>query len=271
MSNEFHDYPEGFVTEEIVNAATREIANYTVMFASNGQPLGSGTLVLVDEAPGILTAAHVTDILIHQDDAPTIDLVIADTLHRLRLDKKYAAVKRYRGAGDEAKGPDIAFLRIGDLRVIGTLKARKSFRRLSLKMSAYFDAIEPPAKALCFFAGAPAELASESGQRGTSSHVLVLKLLLGRTQVVQKWTDDGFDYIGCASIAGDHGFPSSFGGLSGAGIWHIQLTMDPHVGKPSLDYLNPELIGVAFYETELQNGSRIIRAHSTRGLCSLLA
>src|SRR5688572_21466496 len=108
MSYEFHHQPEGFVTENIMDAAIREIADYAVLLASDGQSCGSGTLVLNGSVPGILTAAHVID---HVMDlkSPTFELVIAQTLHRLPLEKKYLSVKWRRGDGDPANGPDLAF------------------------------------------------------------------------------------------------------------------------------------------------------------------
>jgi hypothetical protein len=79
-----------------------------------------------------------------------------------------------------------------------------------------------------------------------------------------------FHYLRCAMFAGAHGFPKDYGGVSGGSIWHIPLCMDPEKGDTSLHYLKPELLGVAFYQMELRDDSRVILAHSHQSLLSSL-
>lgn len=271
MRYEFHDHPADFDAEPLFNEATLEVANYTVMLATEGRSCGSGTLVSHGATFGVLTAAHVIDHLMHEEKCPMIELVFRTTEHRLSVEKKYLGIRRYRGEGGPADGPDVALIAIADQRALGTIKAAKSFLPFGPDMSPIFDAMPKPETALCCFAGAPAELDTETGTRGTASHVLTQKLFLGRTQIVESRSQGPFHYLGCASLAGEHGFPKSFGGVSGGGIWHIPLEMVRSSEKSSLRYLPPELIGVAFYQTDLKDSGRIIRAHRTQGLSASLA
>ena len=48
-------------------------------------------------------------------------------------------------------------------------------------------------------------------------------------------------------IAGQHGFPEKYGGVSGGGAWVIPLTMDPDKGESTLRY-EPLYCGAVFYE-----------------------
>jgi hypothetical protein len=265
---EIHYHPEGAVPDSLLDQATIDLEKYAVLFAVEGRASGSGSLVTLEGKFGIVTAAHVIDDLICAR-GESIELVITTAYHRLSLEKATLAIRKRRGERD-GDGPDLAFIGINDPNALSALKAKKSFYRLPPARPLVFDQLEDRRTALCLIAGGPAEMDSETGKRMTPEHVLMRSLFFGRAQVVNEWRTGGYDFLEVAMFSGQHGFPSDYGGVSGGGIWHIPLAMDPDKGRASLHYLNPELIGVAFYQSPPVDGARTIRAHGHRALAGLL-
>jgi hypothetical protein len=58
--------------------------------------------------------------------------------------------------------------------------------------------------------------------------------------------------------------PQSFGGASGGGIWSIQLVKDEITRRLMIG--KRELVGVAFYETGIENNEQYIRGHFIRSI-----
>ncbi len=265
---EIHYHPEGTVPDSLLDQATIDLEKYAVLFAVEGRSSGSGSLVSLEGKCGILTAAHVIDDLM-RTHGESIELVITMAYHRLSLEKATLEIRKHRCERD-GDGPDLAFIGINDPNALSALKAKKSFYRLPPPKPLVFDQLEDRRTALCLIAGGPAEMDSETGKRMTPEHVLMRRLFFGRAQVVNEWQAGDCDFFEVLMFSGQYGFPSDYGGVSGGGIWHIPLTMDPDKGRASLQYLYPELIGVAFYQSPAIDGARTIRAHGHRALVGLL-
>jgi hypothetical protein len=267
---EFGRYAEGSVPEALLHQATRALVDYLVSFGVDDLPSGSATLVVVDDKPGFLTAAHVVDDLMRSRSV-RVAIICAEYPHQLLLSKENLLVCRYGPTEGEFPGPDLAFIHLQDLECLGVLKARKSFYPLLSNPDLIFPRIQPRGAALCFIAGAPEEMSTELGVRKTPSHILGTKHFLGRAQVSDEFITDGFDYLKLGILAGQDGFPANFGGVSGGGIWHIPLCVNPDVGLNSITFTKPELVGVAFYQSALSGRSRTILGHGPKQLYSLIA
>lgn len=133
-----------------------------------------------------------------------------------------------------------------------------------------FEGYMPIESRLCFIFGAPAELATETGERGTPEHVLNSIHFAARAQLIGEFSNAGYNFLEFGLCAGEHGFPSKYGGISGGGVWHIPLTMNPDVGLESVDFESPELVGVAFYQRPADSGCVLI-AQSYTAFPSLFA
>ena len=55
--------------------------------------------------------------------------------------------------------------------------------------------------------------------------------------------------------------PTSFGGVSGGGVWQVPLIRDRQGDLEADDYI---LSGVAFYQTKLDGNHRLIRCHGRK-------
>lgn len=167
-------------------------------------------------------------------------------------------------------GPDLAFLCLLDNVTISSLKAKKSFYPLCSGNCDIFDQIHPKITSVCCLIGAPVEMAVEQGAMGSESHLLGSTHLAARAQITEETKIEGFDYLSVAVVAGRKGFPENYQGVSGGGLWHIPLSIDPEVGPSSIAYEHPELVGVAFYQSDFNEQSRTIFCHGPKSIYEML-
>ena len=254
---EYSHYSEGSVPVALLDRAARAISDYSISLSIDNGSWGSGTLVCFEQYYGILTAAHVVSALERRKDK-MIAIVCADHLHRLLLSREHIDIVRLDTLGEESQGPDLAFIAILDQDCVGTLKAKKSFYPIKRTSALTFEEYMPIESRLCFIFGAPAELATETGERGTPEHVLNSIHFAARAQLIGEFSNAGYNFLEFGLYAGEHGFQSKYGGISGGGVWHIPLTMNPDVGLESVDFESPELVGVVFYQRPADLGCVLI-------------
>ena len=72
----------------------------------------------------------------------------------------------------------------------------------------------------------------------------------------------GFDYIDAVVPLDAAGLPSTFGGVSGGGLWQIRLARD----GDKWSWITPLLQGCAFYETPPSDGKRALRCHGPKSV-----
>ena len=264
---DFEDVSLGTLPDELLESIVRVLADFTVGFVRvdetpAGQDvilLGSGTLVSAGKTRGILTAEHVVRVLPAKGriglilaSTPQIHTIDATALQRLWAD---------RGAVD-AEGPDIAVLALPDV-VAGTIAAKKTFYNLDLRrelmlqnpdirdgfwnINGFVDELTRvdrradgtiEAKGFCNFAGAGGPEAD--------------------------FTIGNYDYVEFPVIpVHGPGVPTSFGGVSGGGLWQIPLLRDA-AGRVDRKG-TPLLSGVVFYQFE-QGGHRHVKCHFRRSV-----
>lgn len=77
------------------------------------------------------------------------------------------------------------------------------------------------------------------------------------------FTRGRYDYVDSKEFFGAHGFPKSYGGFSGGGLWHVYVHLDPKTGERTERNC---LAGMAFYEFPAKRRYRVIRCHGARSI-----
>jgi hypothetical protein len=84
---------------------------------------------------------------------------------------------------------------------------------------------------------------------------------------------DGFDYIKLIVRSGDGTYPKDCAGMSGGGMGLVPFSYgpddDPNDPKTARNEA-PILAGVSFYQSEIENGERIITRHGYDSIYSRL-
>ena len=224
---------------------------------SDQQVLGSGTLVSIGDATAILTADHVLAELRHPirvlfptrfDHSPGSTPGPSRTL-------QYSA-KRTIGRGtDEARGPDLGLLIVMKCDV----PHAKVFYSLTKHASRVRTEPRPNGDGGWALVGAPAEWTRIDEPHAGFASINEQRVLIGVTDVKREFEKDGFDYFDVA--ANSNNGPTSFGGCSGGGLWHVDLAT---TASGEIDICNPSLSGVAYYQC--QSPPHDIRCHGRQSI-----
>jgi hypothetical protein len=249
--------------------AGRDLATFTVGLAKmsvNGRvedavPAGSGTLVTVGTVAGILTAAHVVKNLPDRKEVALMRFPGKPQLLQKQTIDMALAQKLVIAAGDEGPGgPDLAFLRLPMVNV-DNLKATNSFLNIGArrgvippvhKGSAYVDAV----------IGVVAEWTKDLPSRRPNTRIKGFELLFCGGTTTAKYKVGEFDLCTFEPSFGE-GIrpPSSYGGVSGGGLWRIYFVPDG-----SNRVLEKRLAGIAFYEVADTNSAIRIICHGPRSI-----
>lgn len=249
----------------LFNQLASSVGHYTVGFvrlpktsAGLPEPCGTATLVSINSMHYFLTASHVWEKLKKSKDIG-VTIVPKDNLFQIPTKQLRATGPPKPTAEDE--GPDIVLLEI-PAEKLGEISARKSFYPLEPPWN------RPSVKARCvevrILMGSPGEAATITP--ATQDTPTSLDLTIQAVEVdpePETFTKDGYDYIDSKAISAAHGFPYSYGGFSGGGLWRVQIYYDPETGKRESRH---GLEGMAFHQSDLLGGHRIIRCHGRRSI-----
>jgi hypothetical protein len=261
MLEEYGLHPSSIVPCQLKDSGTREMANYSVSLILNQRLVGSGTLIRVDDAYGILTAKHVA--LEIENSGKSIGVNIANYPHGFFIPPpclEHVTVGDFNDS-DEDEGPDLCVLCILDPNDLSTIKSKKSFYPIDRLVRGEFWNELPIAEMSWYLVGAPDERCTSEGQSGTASHVLGAKHFHGEARFKSLRNRRKFDYVTLNLIAGNYSYPTDYGGISGGGVWLLPIAMDPEIGESTIHHEAPILAGVEFYQHRLQNASRDIVCH----------
>jgi hypothetical protein len=248
----------GELRQNIVRSLGSSTVALFAVFDDHGMDLlklaGSGSFVIIDGSHFILTAAHVWEYI---QSAVKMGITLTDNIsHKHLIDIPTivsTTVKPNASTGNEW-GPDLALLRI-PAENVGGIKAFLAFEDVK--------APPRPLNVECLEAwvvmGTPGELGTF-----TQSHADVQ--IMGRFVEPQLQDHGEYDYFDCEMDSSSPGMPKSWGGVSGGGLWRVLVYDSPEAGQ--IDWAQ-RLKGVAFWESAIKNGYRVVRSHGPKSIAAM--
>ena len=260
------------LTRQFLEAATIGLADYAVGFVKimddrapiDAQLAGSGTLVAIDDTHAILTADHV---LRHLPSAGEVGLILPTRFtpqaHNFSLRMEFAEKVSVGRGSVEADGPDLALLVLPP-SVVGTIRASKSFYNLPRLQEQALAPRWPTDVGIWCLCGVAHEWTSDAEPERGYKRVKIFRGMCGSGKVIGEQTRDGWDYINFGAKYGPgYEGPHSFEGCSGGGLWQIVIGKS-ETGEAVVT--ETVLLGVAFYQCAVEDGTRVIRCHGRRSI-----
>jgi hypothetical protein len=247
------------------NAVIRDATSNTVVIfaiskSSSGERIeqaGTGTLVFLDGIHYILTATHVWDTVLVRSRRIGITIRIGrGSPNEFSIDTSTITVVAFpRPVDCEEWGPDLALLRIHE-SYVGTIEAFRPFYNLSSPPRNLHET--DPLDVVWMLCGAPQVLGEFSETR---AHAHCRAFQVG---VNSSHHHTEFDYLDVWAHWPSSTAPAKFGGVSGGGLWKLQLYFEPSSGK--VDCFRT-LEGVAFYQfSRIVEDHGLIRCHGPESL-----
>ncbi len=258
----FEDSESGYTESVGRFLGTMTVALFAISDMSSGEDLhftGTGVLVTVGKSHYILTAAHVWEDGLKSSDRVGITLK-EGVDHRCTIDTM--ALSPYGPplppkSGVPPKrsewGPDLVFLRIPENHLAG-IKAFKTFYSLDKERpKVKSDGIETRV-----LMGAPAEFEKRTPKH-SELNINGFFVEFGAPPFVR----GDFDYVELKEAVNHPGIPKHFGGVSGGGLWLVQIFEPP--GTEQIDWSH-FLEGVAFYQLGIGEPITTIRCHAQQSI-----
>ena len=211
----------------------------------------SGTFVSCFGYVGILTAGHCASALMESSE---FYLVIREEAHRVEVQPKQFF--HLRIGYDEAEGyalsqPDLSFLIIKDRRILNTLIANSRFfyemSRLKIEDTGLVEGRFSRNNWMIVGSAAEDTKTRAFVMNGHPEKFITIgaSFIKGDFAGHNLVSDYGHDYVKLKVIAGSHGFPDSYNGVSGGGIWYLKSVIDS--GRK---IFKPILVGVACWQSK---------------------
>jgi hypothetical protein len=252
----FEDSNSGYSERVGRFLGTMTVALFAISDTSSGEDLhftGTGTLVTVGKSHYILTAAHVWEDGLKSSDRVGITLKEGID-HRCAIDTM--ALSPYGPPLLPKRsewGPDLVFLRIPEIH-LGGINAFKTFYSLDKdRPKVKSDGIETRV-----LMGAPAEFEKRTPKH-SELNINGFFVEFGAPPFVR----GDFDYVELKEAVNHPGIPKHFGGVSGGGLWLVQIFESPETLQ--IDWLH-FLEGVAFYQLGIGAPITTIRCHAQESI-----
>ena len=248
-------------SEELWRTFAREAQMYsTPLFALLKTPqgdllklAGSGTLLMKGNNHYILTAGHVWYEVLKGSDF--VGVTLRETYDHTCLIETASIVANepVHPAEWGQWGPDFILLQIPAVRV-GEIKAFKVFYEMDAGLKAMVTCDRNETYLLV---GTPEVLGSYTQNHAS---VQLLAMWVGNPQL---YTRDGWDYFDVEATLHPPSEVKTFGGVSGGGLWRVQIYSQPDTGGITS---RMALEGLAFYELGTKNGKGMIRCHGVQSI-----
>ncbi|MEW6659941.1 MAG: hypothetical protein AB1424_14880 [Thermodesulfobacteriota bacterium] len=249
ISRLIFSYSTGLI-EVTTNTSGKESANL----------IGSGTFVSFSNTFGILTAAHVVNLLKRPF---SLGLIISEHVHKYKIDSNYLEIIHLAKGEGESDGPDLAFIVIPSSE-LGTIRAKKSFHNLDIKRDLILN--NPPEfdRGIWAVCGVPNEKTIDHPPGIKFDPLKGFLMLIGFGSIRRTYTAGEYDYCDFeVNYDSSPDIPQSFGGVSGGGLWQIPLRKSSEQTIEPIEYI---LSGVAFYQTERTGLNRSIKCHARNSI-----
>lgn len=251
-------------------AIVKSLMPYTVGVYRGEQQLGTATLIQCDGRKGLLTAHHV----IHRPNPPLditptstekLLLAIMEQRHSFQIPAKYLQEIEIGIPVTDPVGPDLTFIEIPPGDELGTLTSIKSFWNLDYKPEERI-AYASDDSGVWVKIGLPNEW--EKSEKMDDHTIEVASKFIGffgSAESSRRYEENGYDFVDTeAHYGGIDKLPSSFGGLSGGGLWKIKLLKNSVTGI--WEHGEAVFCGVPFYEEANSDGVRVIRCHYVKSV-----
>jgi hypothetical protein len=243
------------ITIKLTESLTGPVCDYSVGFLKIGQeakrefgePIGTGTFVKLGRVYGVLTAAHVLEIL---DPKAVVGLVrfpsVQPPIQNRRLSLQHTD-RIVEWNGNECDAPDIAFLKIPEL--VGRELEAAGAVFYNLGITREFKVSKPGHRMSTCHAivGVVAEWTEEHSAAFTRGIKVSVGGLFGATKNLRRFQESGVDLV---EVEMDYGesprIPKSHGGVSGGALWELYAELDANLKVVSI---NKRLDGVAFRQS----------------------
>jgi hypothetical protein len=228
----------------------------------HGHLIGSGTFVSVGDCSGILTAQHVVEVI---DEPCEIGLILIEGAHRPTIDRQHLEILEIAKPPIKGEGPDLAFIRLPDQKA-REVAHFKHFYNLGFDRDEML--LSPPERdaTVWFVCGIPDEWTSDLAPEAGFLQVKSFYGECGAGGANRIYTEDGYDYVDSWVQYTDEAIlPSTFGGISGGGLWQVPYSGGPPGEVEPLRYL---LAGMPFAQSPIENGLRSIICHGWRSVYS---
>jgi hypothetical protein len=243
-------------------------ARCTVVFVAPERPrarsLGSGTLVSLGTLNGILTAAHVLENLQTVEEIGFAEFTIRPAQPQgLRFPTKAIDSVKIGGQPYSGFGPDLAFIRLPD-HIVATLKVNSSFLNLVQQARMSSSSLQAGAERHDVVVGGIEEWGTVEPDESAGLDMGIVTGLMNEGRAIEIAAYDGYDRIEFIPQP-EPGFPlpRTYGGTSGGGLWQLYgQSMDD--GTRHL--VQSHLSGVAFFQSDIIDGSRTIICHGPKSI-----
>lgn len=249
-----------------------ELANFTVGLCKlnydgkepTATPVGTASLVQIGSLRGLLTAAHVLEIL---PDCGQISVVRfprkGDQRQTQKIEMSLAEKVKLSGEKFGPEGPDLGFLKLPPVNV-SNLQATNSFLNLEKSDDEILDINNSVSDHVDVVLGVVEEWTERHAGERPTERVVVLQMLAGYGDIIKTTEKNDFDfYTFLASYDDDFRKPDSYGGVSGGGLWRIFVQKNEDGDR---EVLSRSLIGLAFYEEHGDNGCHTIVCHGVKSI-----
>lgn len=253
--------------DDLVESVLQDLANYTTGFlrvvegpaALDAVLLGSGVLVSAGSKKAIVTADHVLDVLPKDG---RVGLILGRTTQPHTIEVNAMVPVRIGRGAVESDGPDLAVLILAP-HIAGSISAKKTFFNLDTKRERLLNAPPDLRDGAWFSHGFLQEgtkIAPDHLEDGLTKYFYNFTGVGGPDSVN---TLDGFDYFDFpVSHEGRSRAPVNWGGMSGGGIWQVQLKR----ANGQLVHMSPVLSGIAFYQHPTSETVCGIKAHGRKSI-----
>jgi hypothetical protein len=227
--------------------------------------VGSATLVTMGRLNGLLTAAHVLDVLPKSGDVGIV-LYKGETLQKQVI--KMENADRLMICRDKfgSNGPDLGYLQLPEDNV-GWLKAINTFYNLSKRRDQVLARQAPAPNCVDAVVGMVDQFTKDVPVNEPLLRAKAFSAIFCDGYIASERNEDGYDILDVNITSyPDFPLPTSFGGMSGGGLWRIYFVEKD--GAPTV--VDKRLIGVPFYQTRSDAGITTITCHGPEGIYGTL-